>query len=99
MSEPADGTQEVIRAVKRSEDSEVIRNGKDLVVTDQDENWQVFLRDMRCSQNRGSFLGINGVAQNEQIKRAIGDDPVDSVVRAEADIETSPQQEQLTRFQ
>lgn len=99
MREPADGTQEVIRAIECSEDGDVIGKRKILIVTEQEENRHVLLVVVGCSQNCGSFLGADGVAQDEQIKRTLSEDSVDSVVRTGAHIETSPQQEQLTCLQ
>lgn len=90
MREPAHGTQEVIRTIERSEDGDVSGDRRVLIVAEQDENRHVLLEGAGCRDNCGSFLGPEGVAQDEQIKGARGEDFVGRVgTVAGTDIEAS----------
>jgi hypothetical protein len=100
VGELADYPQERVWALERAEDDLVIGDRGVLIISDQNENRQVLLSGTGCSQNGGSFRGVSGVAQDEQIERVSGEDRVSRVdSAADAHIEARPSEEQLTCHQ
>lgn len=97
MGEPAYGLHEAARTVERAEDGLTRCDRGALKIGDQEEDREVLVGDVDHIEDPCALFRANGMAEDEQIDRPGGEDPLDFVqCVAGAHIKACPLQEQLS---